>query len=79
MEQPFRLVPDRISEETARACEQLAKEARAGTLIGIAFAGMRRQRTYFVNAAGECRRNPTFARGMIAALDEKLSRWIRGG
>jgi hypothetical protein len=73
MKPPFRLVPDEISTDTEEALKQLLDLARQGELIGVAFAGMLRQRRYFVNAAGEAHRNPTFARGMVAALDDSLS------
>jgi hypothetical protein len=73
MKPPFRLVGDGLSHETVEVLEQLLALAQRGELIGIAFAGMVRQRHYFVNTAGEAHRNPTFARGMIAALDDELS------
>lgn len=74
MKPPFHLVPHPISADTVKACEQLLAEARRGDAIGIAFAVMRRQRNYWVDAAGECRRNPTFARGMVMVLSDKLGK-----
>lgn len=76
MKPPFRLAEGRISAETISALEELLAQARSGQLIGIAFAGMWRERQYFADAAGECRRNPTFTRGMIQALDDRLSHLI---
>lgn len=76
MRPPFRLVPDTLSNETTEALTQLLELARSGELIGIAFGGMLRQRGYFVNTAGEAHRNPTFARGVVAALDDSLSNRI---
>lgn len=73
MKPPFRLVPRRISTDTVHACEQLLEEARRGDVIGIAVAVMRRQRSYSVDVAGECRRNPTFTLGMLRTLDHKLA------
>ena len=78
MRPPFTLVPDTLSTNTVEALTQLLELARRGELIGIAFAGMFKQRRYFVNTAGEAHRNPTFARGMIAALDDELGRRTRG-
>jgi len=72
MKPPFRLVPNKISPDTVRALEELLADARSGRMIGIAYAAMYRSRHYIVNAAGEARRNPTFARGMVAALDDRL-------
>ena len=76
MKPPFRLAPYQISTDTVLACEQLLAEARRGDVIGIAFVVMRKQRSYWVYAAGECRRNPTFARGMVMALNDKLGKLV---
>lgn len=53
--------------------------ARRQELIGIAFAGMLKQRKYFVNAAGEAHRNPTFSIGMVQVLTTELGLRARGG
>lgn len=78
MKQPFVLVPDNISTDTIECLHQLLHQAKKGELLGLAFAGMLRRRGYIVNTAGEAHRNPTFARGMVAALDDQLSERIRG-
>lgn len=78
MKPPFRLVPDTISTDTEEALAQLLDLAKRGELIGVAFAGMLRQRRYFVNTAGEAHRNPTFARGCVSALDDELGKRMRG-
>jgi len=78
MKPPFRLVPDTLSTDTEQALAQLLDLARRGELIGVAFAGMLKQRRFFVNTAGEAHRNPTFARGMVAALDDELGSRMRG-
>lgn len=77
MRPPFRLVPDTLSTDTAEALAQLLDLAKRGELIGVAFAGMLKQRRYFVNTAGEAHRNPTFARGCVSALDDELGRRMR--
>ena len=79
MKPPFILIPDTISNQTVLALEQLLHEARRGPLIGFAFAAMVKQRGYIVNSAGEAYRNPTFARGMLRALDDRLGERVRGG
>jgi hypothetical protein len=81
MKPPFRLITDTISTDTTAALEQLLDLARRGELIGIAFAGMLKQRRYFVNTAGTAHESPTFTRGMLATLDDSLSNRIhhRGG
>ncbi len=63
----YRLVPDSISDDTVEALQQLLAHARRGDLVGIAFVGIYRGRTYIVNTAGEARRDLTRTRGM--ALD----------
>lgn len=77
MKPPFRLIPDTLSTDTEEALAQLLDLARRGELIGVAFAGMLKQRRYFVNTAGEAHRNPTFARGCVSALDDELGKRMR--
>jgi len=77
MKPPFRLVPDTLSNDTEQALTQLLDLAKRGELIGVAFAGMLKQRRYFVNTAGEAHRNPTFARGCVSALDDELGKRMR--
>lgn len=79
MKPPFILVPDVLSNDTIECLEQLLEQARRGAIIGLAFAVMLKKRGYIVNTAGEAYRNPTFARGMINALDDQLSTRVRGG
>lgn len=76
---PFFFVPDTVSHDTVEALETLLDHARRGEVIGIAYAVMLRRRGYIANSAGEAYRNPTFARGMVAALDDQLAGRIRGG
>lgn len=77
MKPPFRLVPDSLSKDTFEALTQLLDLAQRGELIGVAFAGILKQRRYFVNTAGEAHRNPTFARGCVSALDDQLGQRMR--
>lgn len=78
MKPPFTLAPDSISKDTVQCLETLLDAARKGEVIGIAFAAMLRKRAYITNTAGEAHRNPTFARGMVATLDDQLAREVRG-
>lgn len=73
MKRPYYLVPDEISDDTVDALQELLRDARAGRLIGFAFAGMYRERKYVVNTTGEATRSPTFTRGMVSALDDFLA------
>lgn len=72
MNRPFRLVPDALSHDTVELLEQLLDEARRGRILGLAFVAMYKRREFIANTAGEAYRNPVFARGMVAALDDHL-------
>lgn len=72
MKPPFHLVQDGLSTDTVKALEGLLAEAKKGELIGMAYVAMYRRREYTACATGEARRNPTFTRGMLAALDDVL-------
>ena len=50
---------------------QLLHEA-GGEITGLLFAATIGRARYITQVAGYCRRNPTYARGMVAALDDKL-------
>lgn len=73
MKPVFTLIPDQVSHDTVKCLETLLRHARAGEVIGVAFAVALKRRAYITDTAGECHRNPTFARGMIAALDDRLA------
>lgn len=79
MKPPFYLVPDLVSHDVVQCLEVLLSEARRGEVIGLAFAAMLKRRAFIVNSAGEAHRNPTFTRGMVAALDDQLSQRVAGG
>jgi hypothetical protein len=70
-------VSDNLSHETVELLEQLLDEARRGQIIGFAFVAMRKRREFIGDTAGEAHRNPTFARGMVAALDDHLSDLVK--
>ncbi len=72
------LIADNVSHETVECLRALLRQARSGELIGIAFGAMLRRNNYIVNTAGEAYRNPTFARGVVAALDDELSALVHG-
>ena len=79
MKAPFTLVPDSVSTDTVECLQLLLKRARKGEVIGLAFCAMLKQRAYIVNTAGVAHDSPTFARGMVAALDDSLSARINRG
>lgn len=69
---------DGMSLDTVEALRQLLEDAERGEIIGVAFAALGKRRRFFVGAAGEAHRNPTFARGMVCALSDQLSLQMRG-
>jgi hypothetical protein len=75
----FRLVPDNISHDTVECLGQLLEQAKKGELVGLAYAGMLRRRAFIVDTAGMAYESPTFARGMVAALDDELSSRVAAG
>lgn len=79
MKSPYVLVADSVSTDTVECLETLLTHAKRGEIIGVAYTAMLKRRGYIANTAGEAHRNPTFARGMVAALDDQLSQRIRGG
>lgn len=76
---PYHLIRDSVSPDTVEALQELLKAAQTGEAIGIVFAVMLRRQRYIVNTAGEARRSPTLARGMVAALDDELRALVHAG
>lgn len=79
MKQPFTLIPDTVSTDTVECLKLLLNRARRGEVIGLAYCAVLKQRSYIVNTAGVAYQSPTFARGMVAALDDQLSDAVRRG
>ncbi len=72
------LVKDEVSRDMLQTCLQLLEAVQAGHVVGIAFACSMKGRRYFVNVSGTLARDPTFARGCVAALDDELGRMVQG-
>lgn len=72
------LVRDQISRDMLQTCAQLLDAAKEGQITGLAFACTLKGKRYFVNVSGSLARDPTFARGVVAALDDELSRMVQG-
>lgn len=66
------VIKDPVSHNTVEALEQLLDEAKRGEIIGLCFVAQRKRREYVTDVTGEAYRNPTFARGMLCALDDAL-------
>jgi hypothetical protein len=72
------LVRDQVSHDLEQAIKTLHEAVQAGHIVGLAFGVALKGRRYFVNTAGTLTRDPTFARGIVAALDDELSRMVQG-
>jgi hypothetical protein len=72
------LVRDQVSRDLQTTCEQLLAAVMGGQITGLAFACTLRGKRYFVNVSGALAKDPTFARGCVAALDDELSRMVQG-
>lgn len=72
MNDPFRLIGVEPSQDTTEALIKMAADAGRGELIGIAYVAMYRGREYYIGFTGECARNTTWTRGMVADLHDEL-------
>lgn len=61
-----------ICDDTIECLETLLDDAKRGRVVGIAFAAVLSVQTFIVDTSGECTRNPVFARGLVASLDDEL-------
>lgn len=78
MKRTFSLIQSEGSLDTAKCVSQLEADVKSKKLIGLAYVAIYAQRHYEVHFCGEAERSPTFARGAVGALDDKLSRRIHG-
>lgn len=72
------LLHDFISRDTSEAAKIIKEGVDSGDIVGMVFALQLRGRRYAVNVAGQCARDPTFARGMCGAIDDELREMIQG-
>lgn len=79
MKRPFTLVPTEGSDDTAACVRMLEAGVKAKRVIGLAYVVIYAQRNYEVHLCGEADRSPTFTRGAVAVLDDKLRLRIHGG
>lgn len=73
----MKLLKPEVSRDTVRCLEGLLEAARAGEVVGVAYAAIHRRRNFRVHLCGEAYRSPVFARGCVAVLDDELSQRIR--
>lgn len=76
MTNPYRLVDEYISHETADYLTQLALDAQSGLVVGVAAVVILAGRRYCVNAAGVASRNPTLTLGCIKILDRHVEQLV---
>lgn len=72
------LLRDSISRDNVEAAKIIMEAAATGDIVGTVFALQLRGRRYVVNITGQCVRDPTFARGMVGAIDDELRDLIQG-
>lgn len=76
MKRPFHLTRIPLSHDTVECLELLLNEAKQGKVLGLAYAAMLSNREFITDSTGECRRNPVFARGLVASLDDDLKQMV---
>ncbi len=64
--------------ETVALLTELLRLARQGRVNGLALAVLYDDNSYRPKVVGDARLNPTFARGMVRALDDLLADHVRG-
>lgn len=65
-------------QETIDVLSSLLSEAVAGQLIGVAVVCRYRGTEYGTVTSGEAWRTPTFTRGALAFLDDRLAKFVGG-
>lgn len=79
MKPPFSLVPSEGSLDTAKCVAALAEGVKSKTVIGLGYVVIYAHRNYEVHLCGEAARSPTFTRGAVHVLDDRLRDLIHGG
>lgn len=77
-EQPFTLMNTPISEESVEALKSLLKDAKQGSLVGLAYVAMYTEpdRHFTTGVTGETHRNPVFTSGMLLSLNYQLMKKV---
>jgi hypothetical protein len=75
----FRIVDRKsppVDQPTIDTLKKLLTQAENGDLIGLAFVALHKTYNYRSEITGQARHSPTFTRGMIRELDDKLAKLI---
>lgn len=75
---PMQLLHDSISRDALEAASTIKEGVESGDVVGLVFGLQLRGRRYVVNVAGQCARDPTFARGIVGAIEDELRALIQG-
>lgn len=67
------------AEQTLLLLDDLAREARAGHVLGMAYITIRPRLDYDMGFAGACRHYPEMALGISYRLQARLRRYIEEG
>lgn len=78
MKRPFKLVPTEGSVDTEKCICSLLDAVKAKQIIGVAYVAIYARRQYEAHLCGEAERSPTFTRGAVGALEDKLRARIHG-
>jgi hypothetical protein len=73
---PDRDAPE-VNRDTVDCLMLLLKRALKGEVIGLAYAAQLPDRAYIVDTAGAAQDSPTYARGMVRALDDEIASRMR--
>lgn len=66
-----------VDADTVWILEKLLAEAKAGRCTGLAYVAAMGRRGYVADTHGDARRSPTWTRGALRGLDDKLAARIR--
>lgn len=64
--------PPGVSADTVQALTYLLQEARAGRIVGLAYAAMHKANDFSVDLAGEVKRHPLPTIGAVRILADEL-------
>lgn len=70
---PYKIIRNTERPDLVHMLENLLSDARDGTLVGMAAACVFTKMRFFTPVAGIFLTNPTFGRGVVAALDDELA------
>lgn len=64
------------SKDTIACATRLAEGALGGDVVGAVIGFIYRRRRYSISVCGEAHRDPTFARGIVRAIDDELQAMV---